>query len=99
MNCPECAGPQMVDHPAGILMIRHTNSCSLRASEDSRLVADYDRNIGRFTRLATPTERTLLIAFGYVVPDEPDELATNVQFLTPGVRLREWPDLKLQVQP
>lgn len=90
-TCPECAGPQMVDHPCGVLMIRHSNNCSLRASEDARQVADLDVGKGSFTRPATTTERVLLASFGYVVPAE---LSTRVLFLTPGARRREWPTLK-----
>ena len=91
-TCPTCAGPQMVDHPCGVLMVRHTNDCPVRASEDARQVADKDTGRARFTRPATETERVLLAAFGYVVPDE---LLTQVDFLTAGARRREWPGLNL----
>lgn len=93
--CPVCAGPQMVGHPCGVLMIRHTNECALRASEDARQVADLEAGRSSFTRPATNTERTLLAELGYSVPAE---LSTRVVFLTPGARRREWPTLKLAVE-
>ncbi len=40
-TCPECGGPQLVPHPAG-LVYRHDTlaGCTLQAAEDARLVAD-----------------------------------------------------------
>jgi hypothetical protein len=88
--CPTCAGPQMLDHPAGILTYRHSNDCELRAHEDGIRVADSERFWSRFERPATATERLLLTSQGFTVPAD---LVTAVQFLTPGVARRTWPAL------
>lgn len=83
MSCPECAGPQMVAHPAGILAIRHSNACQLRAAEDA--TAANDAQLGDRIRPATPTERVLLGALGYLVPAE---TYTQVTPYTRGLRHR-----------
>ncbi len=82
-TCPECTGEQMPGHPAGVLAIRHTNACQLRAAEDS--TAPNDAEHGERLRPATTAERTLLAALGYLVPAE---VFTDVTPLTGGVRLR-----------
>jgi len=85
-TCPECGGPLMLDHPAGLVYRHHTMAgCSLQDAEDSRLVADKDRGDG--PRPTTPTERTLLAAAGITVAD--DALCL-VEWLSPGVRRRTW---------
>ena len=67
--CPECAGEQMPNHPAGVLAIRQTNACQLRAAEDSTAANDAEQ--GERLRPATTAERTLLDALGYLVPGSP----------------------------
>ncbi len=71
--CPECAGPRMVGHPAGVLAWRHAIDCQLRRAEDARQVAVRDLfaedrrhrvTRGRLTRPATEAEQTLLGACG-----------------------------------
>lgn len=91
-ECPACAGPQMPHHPAGVLAIDHTNTCTLRTFEDATQAADHDRDhYGRFSRPATPTEQVLLAALGYGLPPQLD---TTVEYLTPGVRRRTWPTIR-----
>jgi hypothetical protein len=42
--CPECAGPQMLNHPAGALTFQHVpNGCSLGAAQDAAQAADAER--------------------------------------------------------
>jgi hypothetical protein len=93
-TCPECAGPQIPGHPAGLLAIRHTNACSLRDAEDARQVADSDELYirGRFSRPATDTERILLAAVGAPteITSDPD-LTTAVRPITFSVVGRSWP--------
>lgn len=68
--CPECSGPHMEGHPAGILVFRHVpNGCSLGEAQDSCHVADVDAladPLGpvEFDRPPTPAERTLIDALG-----------------------------------
>ena len=81
--CPECAGEQMPGHPAGVLAIRHTNDCTIRAAEDSTAANDAEQ--GERLRPATTAERTLLDALGYLVPAE---VFTQVVPITAGVRNR-----------
>lgn len=81
--CRECAGEQMPEHPAGVLAIRHTNDCQLRAAEDSTAANDAEQ--GERLRPATTAERTLLDALGYLVPAE---VFTGVTPITGGVRNR-----------
>lgn len=97
----------MPGHPTGLLAYRHSNSCALRSHEDGQLVADLERELIRFTRPSTMTERIQLAAAGYVVPDDPEPdpdnpddpvvnpLQTHIEYVTPAVRLRTWPGLKL----
>ena len=48
-----------------------------------------------FTRPSTSTERALLEALGYEIPEElADNLRTTVRHLTAGTIRREWPDLE-----
>jgi hypothetical protein len=84
-TCPECGGPQLVPHPAG-LVYRHDTlaGCSLQDAEDARLAADKERPGERPT---TPTERILLAAASISVPE--DALCL-VEWMTPGVRRRTW---------
>jgi len=81
--CPECAGEQMPGHPAGVLAIRHTNLCAIRAAEDATAANDAEH--GERLRPATTAERTLLNALGYQVPAA---VFTQVVPLTGGVRNR-----------
>lgn len=44
MTCPECAGPQMPEHPAGALTFDHERTlCSLGKAQDATQHADADR--------------------------------------------------------
>lgn len=90
-TCPECAGPQMPNHPAGLLAMKHSFTCSLRAAEDGRAVADHDAFVPT-ERPATATERILLAAVGAPtsVTADPD-LLTSVDFVTDSVIRRTWP--------
>lgn len=47
----------------------------------------------RFTRPATGTERTLLQHLGFVLPED---LQTQVHWISAGVRQRTWPQLEGQ---
>jgi hypothetical protein len=62
----------------------------LQYAEDSTLGADKTRG-RRFSRAATSTERTLLTHLGYQLPDD---LTTRVEWVTPGIRRRRWPQLE-----
>lgn len=81
--CPACSGEQLPDHPAGVLAIRHTNVCTIRAAEDSTTANDAEH--GERLRPATTAERTLLDALGYAVPAE---VTTEIPPITAGVRNR-----------
>lgn len=85
-TCPECGGPQLVPHPAG-LVFRHDTlgGCTLQDAEDATQVADKERGGG--SRPTTPAERTLLAAAGITVADDAMCL---VQWLSPGIRRRTW---------
>lgn len=60
-----------------------------QSSEDATLASD--RELSRGARPATKTERTLLAALGYDLPDE--GLKTHVHWTTTGIRQRTWPSL------
>jgi len=105
-TCPVCDGPQMLDHPGGLLEIRHLIACPLLASEDATKSADYERADRRMAllRAATATELLLIEAFGWPPPDDQitrydqdgipvREPAVTVTYLTPGVRRRTWTPL------
>ena len=49
---------------------------------------DYEMAPPAFDRPATDTERALLAHLGYTVPEQ---LTTRVQWISPGVRNRCWP--------
>ena len=92
-QCPECAGQQMLGHPAGILAYDHTNNCMFRDHEDGRHLADIDAVCGPvLKRPATATERTLLESQGFVLPAE---LTTWVMPLSRGVHRRVWPQIEV----
>lgn len=92
--CPECGGPQMFGHPHGLLALRHTNECTVRAREDGTVLLDHDLARGRrIVRPSTTTERTLLAHLGYTLPDE---LPTIVTPLTASQRNRSWPTITLE---
>lgn len=91
--CPVCGGRQLLGHPAGVLAWRHENVCSLRDREDARHVADLDALAGRtlaYRRPATETERILLAVLGHQLPEQLD---TQLAWLTTSVVARTWPDL------
>lgn len=90
-SCPECAGPQLVGHPAGLVYRHDTRGgCSLQRKEDARVVADQSL-AWPYQRPATDTERVLLAAAGHVLPDD---AVTQVTWLSAGVRRRTWPALE-----
>lgn len=75
----------MVGHPAGALVFRHVDPCSLSTAEDATAVADSDRArmLGpTFTRPATAAERALL---GTPVPAV---LWCTVTYVTASIRRR-----------
>lgn len=95
-TCPECSGPQLVDHPGGWLEFQHGAGCPVRDREDATRAADFERRDPwftgvRFQRPATATERQLLGALGYQVPAG---LTTVVEYLSATVRCRRWPTLE-----
>jgi hypothetical protein len=91
-TCPACAGPQLADHPKGLLTFDHDRAaCLLGNAEDSTAEADHRRAagwLGTFARPTTDAERTLLAAVGI----DPETLRpqTNVTPITPGVLRRHW---------
>lgn len=87
--CPECGGYRLAGDPAG-LRIDHGAQCTVRASEDARLVADAEMlgGGGWDPREITPTERTLLAVIG--VPAERMPERTLVTYVTPGIVRRTW---------
>jgi hypothetical protein len=72
-TCPECSGPQLLDHPRGLLMFNHDRAaCSLGRAEDSTADADLRRAagwIGPFVRPISDAEKTLLAAVGIAPRD------------------------------
>lgn len=91
-------GAHRPDDPRGWLLFEQLPG-DLQNAEDSRLAADRqhvrdnDNMFWSFTRPATNTERTLLEHLGYTLPDT---LRTHVNWLSPGVRNRRWPQLENQ---
>ncbi|PQE01401.1 hypothetical protein CYL16_04780 [Mycobacterium sp. EPG1] len=99
---PDPLPPQIPDDPRGWLTFTALLPDELQRGEDSTQYADfhpdnvtwrYDTATGSdyFTRPATDTEKTLLGALGYTVPDD---LTTRVSFPSPLVRRRRWPALE-----
>lgn len=89
--CPECAGPQMRNHPAGFLF-NHIDPCPIRDAEDSTLAADAKRGGPLklpFIRPLTDAERLLAqahaAAHGLTVPFN---LVAGISFPTPSIRCR-----------
>ncbi len=90
VTCPQCGGEHMPGHPGGLLYWRHEMTCPLLAKEDSRALADSTLAHARgwpFDRPVTDTERVLLSALGYELPDD---AVTTVDYLTTAVRRRRW---------
>ncbi len=91
-TCPECVGPQLADHPQGLLVFDHDRAtCSLGRAEDSTAEADLRRAagwLGPFARPITATESTLLAAVG--IDPAGIEPWTNVTPLSPGLIRRHW---------
>ena len=91
--CPDCAGPELVGHPAG-LMFAHTDPCAVRDAEDATQAADAERagtyRVG-FARPLTDAESLLLhvigTARGYRVAAG---IACFVSYPSPGIRRREF---------
>lgn len=94
-SCPVCGGVHLLDHPGGLLVFQHIAGCTLRDAEDATqandLILAWCWYGECFTRDATATERLLLDALGFEVPDELD---TALTYLTDTVRCRTWPPLK-----
>lgn len=90
-TCPECAGPRIEDHPAG-LVFKHEQTCSILAAEDATQAADAERGYRHHfrpgVRRATDAERTLLAACGFELPAD---AKTYLDWLVePAVRRRSW---------
>lgn len=96
-TCPECSGPRLERHPAG-LVYRHQLTCALLAAEDATAAADATRarsggqgvtwqRSGGFTRDSTATER-LLVATAR--PDMSPAVSVHVHALTTAVRRRDF---------
>lgn len=89
-------GAQRLDDRRGWLVFESLPDDLARA-EDATLGADHERmprsdgGLAAFTRPATATERRLLDHLGYALPAN---LATQVRWLTNGLRLRRWPTLE-----
>ena len=76
---------------------------NLQKAEDVTQFADHERfhhrasgdalGRGAFSRAATSAERQLLQHLGYALPEH---VHTHVDYPTPGVRHRSWPQLKDQ---
>lgn len=90
--CPECAGPQLADHPKGVLTFDHDRgACSIGRAEDSTAEADHRRAagwLGMFARPITDAEATLLAAVG--TDPATVEPQTNVTPITASVLRRHW---------
>lgn len=56
--CPVCQGPQLTEHPGGILEIRHHSQCPLLAAEDATRVADSERALGPIADYERPPSTT-----------------------------------------
>ena len=86
--------------PRGWLVFKHLPA-DIQRREDATAAADHARGYPRgdcderavpvFTRPATRAERILLQHLGYALPDE---LTTRVEWITPRVRNRRWPQLE-----
>ena len=83
----------------GWLTFKHLPA-HIQRREDATAAADHARGYPRgdyeqpapvFTRPATRAERILLQHLGYALPDE---LTTRVEWITPRVRNRRWPQLE-----
>jgi hypothetical protein len=86
------------------LRFDHGNDCTIRRAEDATRVNDDDHGDPgwTFTRPITPTELTLLTSLGYTDSDgQPPtpEARTVIGYHSPGVRLRDWPDLTQEATP
>lgn len=88
----------MPGHPAGLLAIAHTTTCSAYEADSQTRAADRERvdaAFGEFTRPATTTERRLLAALGHVPPPE---LSTHVT-RSGGTDTRTWPAIETAESP
>jgi hypothetical protein len=84
--------PQMIGDPRGWLCFTAPlPDPDMQRAEDGTQYHDRSHG-GTFTRPATNTERTLLTALGYTLPDN---LSTCVRFLGP-LRQRRWPQLETE---
>ncbi len=93
VQCPECGGTNMLDHPAGALAWRHATSCPMLRCEDATRAADAESPLRWPTRPASVTERLLLATvLGHTMPSKLDTTLTS---LTPSVVRRSWPTLGL----
>jgi hypothetical protein len=94
--CPECAGPQLLGHPKGLLVFDHDRAtCSLGRAEDATADADLRRAagwLGPFARPVTDAEKTLLTAVG--IDPTVIEPWTNVTPMSPGILRRHWTQRK-----
>jgi hypothetical protein len=83
--------PQIPDDPRGWLTFSEPLADqALQRAEDSTQYHDRYFHGGTFTRPATDTERTLLAALGYTLPDD---LLTYVRWVGP-LRQRRWVQLE-----
>ncbi len=87
-TCPECAGPQLPEHPKGHLVFDHDRAtCSLGRAEDGTADADL-RHAAEWLGPVTDVEKTLLAAVG--IDPAGIEPWTNVTPVSPGVIRRHW---------
>lgn len=91
--CPDCNGPEMYRHPAG-LEFGHVDPCQVRDAEDATKAADRERDdyLGRpFVRPLTDAEDLLLrvvaTARGFTITNR---IQCHVSFPSPGIRRREF---------
>lgn len=88
-------GPQKPNDARGWLTFDHLPA-EIKRAEDATQAYDHDQMSGDWmgrakrSRPATETERALLEHLGYTLPEK---LTTEVEWITPSIRHRSWPEL------